>query len=140
MNNILGTPTTKPYTYRKQNVMSAHISPLFSTILRITRFKCESLLRRVSSNPQLMGRVYHRKNLLLPYCSVTLLSPLRRTGYKVSAGQKNRDEEEISKQVEVLKSRLFHCRLLIKIYHCVINLHSSYSYMAFVNRIEFPFL
>lgn len=137
MNNILGTPTTKPYTYRKQNVMSAHISPPFSTILRITRFKCESLLRRVSSNPQLMGRVYHRKNLLLPYCYVTLLSPL--TGYQVSAGQK-KHEEEISKQVEVLKSRLFHCRLLIKIYHCVINLHSSYSYMAFVNRIEFPFL
>ena len=52
--------------------------------------------------------------------------------------KKKKTPEEIFKQVDVLKSYLFHRRLLIKIYHCVINLHSSC--MAYVNRIEFVFV
>ena len=52
--------------------------------------------------------------------------------------QIKKNPEEIFKQVDVLKSYLFHRRLLIKIYHCAIILHSSY--MAYVNRIEFVFV
>ena len=59
------------------------------------------------------------------------------SAHQVSADQK-KTPEEIFKQVDVLKSYLFHMRLLIKIYHCAINLHSSY--MAYVNRIEFVFV